>query len=506
MKPEIVAVALIIAACGVVSSCTEKEPLYCDENTPCQSGMVCILELNRCVRADASVNEASVEDGRNDAPPLDGGGDLSPTNDTGNDITSSDLPAPDMGSPDMAAADLSQPDAPPPKKANGAACKLATECKSGQCVDGYCCNSSCKGDCQSCALAGKLGICSTEADGSLCGKETCAAGVASSPQCSGGACLVKKTNCQEFTCDSATPTCRTTCTSAAHCSDSSALCISASCRSWKTHTLPTTKPLTSIWGRSATDLWVGGNDGTIVHYNGTKWTDQSPGGLPWIQINGFWGDAGDAVWAVGDGSTLLKKATATSGWVKVTSPLMGDLRGIWGFGGADIWIVGEQSVAWFNGALWTKVSTPSGYGYFGIWGSSSTDLWVVGSGPSGGAALHYNGSTWTPASLSATKPLMSISGPSSTNVWAVGGGGDLLFYDGKAWKTQSSGTTAGLLHIWAYNASHWITTEQKMALHWEPTGWKQHQLSFNPTATYSIGQKVFMGSFSVTGEVHELLP
>jgi hypothetical protein len=45
-------------------------------------------------------------------------------------------------------------------KDNGATCGDPTECKSGHCVDGFCCNNVCGGVCQSCALTGARGTCS----------------------------------------------------------------------------------------------------------------------------------------------------------------------------------------------------------------------------------------------------------------------------------------------------------------------------------------------------------
>lgn len=42
---------------------------------------------------------------------------------------------------------------------NGAACNTATDCASGHCVDGVCCESACDAACSSCATAGALGLC-----------------------------------------------------------------------------------------------------------------------------------------------------------------------------------------------------------------------------------------------------------------------------------------------------------------------------------------------------------
>jgi hypothetical protein len=42
---------------------------------------------------------------------------------------------------------------------NGAACSISSQCSSGFCVDGVCCNSACNGLCQVCNLTGNLGSC-----------------------------------------------------------------------------------------------------------------------------------------------------------------------------------------------------------------------------------------------------------------------------------------------------------------------------------------------------------
>ncbi len=45
-------------------------------------------------------------------------------------------------------------------KANGDPCATATECLSGSCVDGVCCNSACSGTCKACNVSGSVGTCS----------------------------------------------------------------------------------------------------------------------------------------------------------------------------------------------------------------------------------------------------------------------------------------------------------------------------------------------------------
>lgn len=50
-------------------------------------------------------------------------------------------------------------------KPNGRMCSGSTECTSGNCIDGYCCDTSCAGNCGACNLPGSLGTCKAIASG-----------------------------------------------------------------------------------------------------------------------------------------------------------------------------------------------------------------------------------------------------------------------------------------------------------------------------------------------------
>lgn len=86
------------------------------------------------------------------------------------------------------------------KLPNGQACNQDGQCSSGHCVDGYCCNTACDGTCQACNLSGKLGTCTTEANGSACGGgNVCCAG-ACVDCCTNGQCSNPQPICVSNTC------------------------------------------------------------------------------------------------------------------------------------------------------------------------------------------------------------------------------------------------------------------------------------------------------------------
>jgi cysteine-rich repeat protein len=80
------------------------------------------------------------------------------------------------------------------KRDIGQACTGSLQCASGFCVDGYCCNSSCNGDCDACDVPGSYGSCALRP-----------AGTQGQPSCS------------PYLCDGTKAVCPTTCTSEAGC-------------------------------------------------------------------------------------------------------------------------------------------------------------------------------------------------------------------------------------------------------------------------------------------------
>ena len=51
------------------------------------------------------------------------------------------------------------------KKSNGSTCAQQNECQSDFCVDGFCCNTACGGECDSCNANGSEGTCTINEDG-----------------------------------------------------------------------------------------------------------------------------------------------------------------------------------------------------------------------------------------------------------------------------------------------------------------------------------------------------
>jgi len=74
--------------------------------------------------------------------------------------------------------------------------------------------------------------------------------------------------------------------------------------------------LEALWGTGPSDIWTGGTEGRVFHWDGTTWTRFCCLGL--YTIHGLGGSAGDDVWAIAD-SGMINHWNGVE-WKHVQSP------------------------------------------------------------------------------------------------------------------------------------------------------------------------------------------
>ncbi len=212
--------------------------------TACAGGLVCADAtscLTKCTKdADCVLKRCDVATGLCVPPAPDAGPDTA-TPDTG--------VVEDTGVAPVAP----KPEGSPKVLGTAAPCTSPSECESGFCVDGVCCDSECKDRCHSCALpstpgrcteaplgvdlrnecgaalscsgtCGKGGVCTTSVEGSQCAPSKCTSetGGVGAAYCSaqGVPCPTEETtpfDCGAYICDPAFGACRTSCSSSDAC-------------------------------------------------------------------------------------------------------------------------------------------------------------------------------------------------------------------------------------------------------------------------------------------------
>ncbi|KPA13717.1 hypothetical protein MHK_006076, partial [Candidatus Magnetomorum sp. HK-1] len=115
--------------------------------------------------------------------------------------------------------------------------------------------------------------------------------------------------------------------------------------------------LYAIWGTSENNVYVVGNDGYIIHYDGSDWSVIESGSG--ISLYGVWGINENNIYVVGQSGTI-SQYNGTS-WSSVNSGTNQNLRCIWALNDKDMYIVGDSSTMlhWEPQSITTVENTSS---------------------------------------------------------------------------------------------------------------------------------------------------
>ncbi len=214
------------------------------------------------------------------------------------------------------------------------------------------------------------------------------------------------------------------------------------------------KALLAIWGSDSQNIWAVGEGGTLLFKNGNLWTkavQPSPSAL-----HGVWGTNSQDIWVVGTQNTVLHNTGA--GWGAINTNIPGDWSSIW-VAGEKLYLVGNTGLysrKSSQGKGWDKEPTDNNNPLYSIWGSGPNDVYVTGGFQT---LLHWEGQKWgsppelQPQGQGEQNPLSlyGVWGSGPNEVYAVGsfvqGGGQILFFNGKAWAPQTYSGSFGLYAI-----------------------------------------------------------
>jgi photosystem II stability/assembly factor-like uncharacterized protein len=226
------------------------------------------------------------------------------------------------------------------------------------------------------------------------------------------------------------------------------------------------KSLKALWGDSNGEVFALGNEGVILHYDGSAWVEMTSGTAE--DLLGIWGSSSASVFAVGEGGTILYYDGKS--WTSMASGASEDLWDVWGSSPTHVFAVGAGgTILHYDGNHWTPMTSGTHAVLEGVWGSSSASVFGVGRE---GTIVHYDGNAWTSMASGTTEELWGIWGDSSTNAFAVGAGGTILHYDGNKWSPMTSGTTMGLNAVWGLSGSDvYAAGEMTTLLHYDGATW-----------------------------------
>lgn len=175
--------------------------------------------------------------------------------------------------------------------------------------------------------------------------------------------------------------------------------------------------LFGAWGTGPEDLYVSG-DGRFLHFDGREWTD-IPTGLS-TEFNRdrlltVWGSASNDVWVGGmDGRILHWNGSQLTPVLHVPGE---NIHAIHGSGPDDVFAVGTNGRIWhFDGAAWRPMESGTNVGLNGLFALSPMEVYAVGER---GTLLHYDGTNWGAEASGTGRELHSIFALSPSRVYVA---------------------------------------------------------------------------------------
>lgn len=241
-----------------------------------------------------------------------------------------------------------------------------------------------------------------------------------------------------------------------------------------------TQWFTDIWGVGDNDLFVTCGDYELYHWNGMDWSKQE---LPVRQPQpmAVWGSSPTDVHVVGFGESVLH--FDGSQWTENFLDDTYGLADIWGTSATNVYAVGRQReghgrIFHFDGISWTTLPE--------IWEKSL--LAVGGRGPNDvfasmedGGLLHFDGTAWTQVVVEDEFELHSL-WVGEDEGFAVGANGKIKRLVGDSWVDMESGTQEYLSAVWGTGEGTAVAVGRDgVILHFDGKTWSVINTSYDET-------------------------
>lgn len=139
--------------------------------------------------------------------------------------------------------------------------------------------------------------------------------------------------------------------------------------------------INAVWGNSKSEIFAAGRAG-IFRFNGTDWslsldTRDTPD-----SFNDVWGSDRNNILAVGDRGTIVHYNGEK--WTKIMGGQfsyfdIASFKGVWGSSRDDVYVVGGVIILHYDGTIWHKMEPGKAHNIQDIWGTTGNDIYIAAS-------------------------------------------------------------------------------------------------------------------------------
>jgi hypothetical protein len=202
--------------------------------------------------------------------------------------------------------------------------------------------------------------------------------------------------------------------------------------------------LQGIYGFGENNIFVVGTYGSYGYaaiWNGSIWNETNffryfPNGDTVWGLKGVWGSTPEDVWAVGDQGTIIH--WDGSEWRKISASITTPVTDVCGVSQSEVYLIaydnissGTSAVFKFNGFAWEKISTIGIFNYGGetIWKTPAGKLFAGGK-----TLLEFTGNSYEEIFTEGrSRYIIKIGGSNTNNIFTVGTFGEITHFNGVSW-------------------------------------------------------------------------
>lgn len=157
--------------------------------------------------------------------------------------------------------------------------------------------------------------------------------------------------------------------------------------------LPPDQTLEGVWGDGAGTVWAVTGEGNVLRWDGSAWNLHASDLGP---LRAIWGSSATELWVGGDEGLYHGTGPSAGALTFASSALEGGarvrVRSIWGASASDVWAVGEKEadddevsgavLHLDGGGTWAlDPASANGVAYSHVWGSPGMGVWIAGQRP-----------------------------------------------------------------------------------------------------------------------------
>lgn len=223
----------------------------------------------------------------------------------------------------------------------------------------------------------------------------------------------------------------------------------------------------ALWGSAVNDVHAVGSFGMIHHFDGSTWSLEGQGrsAVTLETLSSVWGSSSEDLYV--GGTNLLHYDGCE--WRIVLRDL--HVRAIWGTGRDQVLVLGKGGqIHAFDGQRWTVQRPPSDTDELtSVWGRAADDVYAVGAR---GATLHWDGKGWQtlPAPPMPLDTLMSVAGTAEA-IYATDRVGAVYRLNGNVWERSPWTQVGDRLRTVGQELFLWNRTGAVFQL--TPDGWSE---------------------------------